>query len=80
MTKRIKLHEINKFVRFHKLFYQHFGPRVVVTEAIDQDQLRQIRTEALEFLRSNGFNVDDKMEWISWSDPKEYTLALLRWS
>lgn len=80
MTKRIKFHEINKFGRFHKLFYQHFGPRVVVTEAIDQDQLRQIRTEALEFLRSNGFNVDDKMEWISWSDPRDYTMTLLKWA
>ena len=40
----------------------------------------QARSEAIEFLRSNGFDVDDELNWVTWEDPREYTLALLKWT
>ena len=77
MTKRIKFFDLTEFHRLRDIIHCRFGRRLC---AFDQNVKLQARSEAIEFLRSNGFNVDDELNWVTWEDPREYTLALLKWT
>jgi hypothetical protein len=77
MTKRISFIELTHFNRLLTQVHAQFGPRLCTH---DKSQRLQARSEAIEFLRSNGFNVDDDMEWVTWPDLKDYTLSLLKWT
>jgi len=77
MTKRIKFFHLTEFHRLCDTIHRRFGQRLCT---FDQDVMLQARSEAIEFLRSNGFNVDDELNWVTWEDPKDYTLALLKWT
>lgn len=77
MTKRIKFHELNNFDRLLNEIATKFGTRLTT---IDTSRRMQARSEAIEFLRKNGFNVDDKLEWVTWERPQDYTLSMLKWA
>jgi hypothetical protein len=77
MTKRIKFFNLIRFHRLRDTIHVQFGPRLCTH---DKSQRLQARSEAIEFLRANGFNVDDDMEWVTWPDSKDYTLSLLKWT
>jgi len=77
MTKRIRFHQLNNFARLRTELDQRFGARLA---NFDQTKRLQAREEALKFLRINGFNVDAEIEWVTWSDPKDYTISLLKWT
>ena len=77
MTKRIKFHELNNFDRLLSELATKFGTRL---NTIDPSRRMQARSEVIEFLRKNGFNVDDKLEWVTWERPQDYTLSMLKWA
>jgi len=77
MTKRIRFHQLNNFARLRTELDQRFGARLA---NFDQTKRLQAREEALKFLQINGFNVDAEIEWVTWSDPKDYTISLLKWT
>jgi hypothetical protein len=77
VTKRIKFHELNNFDRLLSEITSKFGARLFT---IDTSRRMQARSEAIEFLRKNGFNVDDKLEWVTWERPQDYTLSMLKWA
>ncbi len=48
--------------------------------ADDAEQRLAVRKQAIEFLRSNGFSVDDDLQWVVWPTKNDYLMSVLRWS
>jgi len=74
---KIKYGNLVKFQRLHDEVNRQFGSGLISMN----NQIRlETRDRALQFIRENGFNIDDKIEWVTWDNKKDYMLSLLKWS
>ena len=74
---KIKYFKIVKFERLHEEINRQFGPGLM---SMNHQIRLETRNHALQFMRENGFNIDDEIEWITWDNKKDYMLSLLKWS
>lgn len=74
--KKVKFHELPKFTRLYDEVDRRF--RADLTSQDIQTRLAA-RDCVLQFMKENGFNVDDDLEWCTWNSEKEYCFSVLRW-
>ena len=75
--KKIQFYKLNKFPRLHDALTSKF------IAGLTDDNIetrRAVREQAIEFLRANGFAVDDNLQWITWPTKNDYLMSVLKWS
>jgi hypothetical protein len=75
--KKIQFYKLNKFHRMHDVLADKF---IAGLTADDIETRLVVRKQAIEFLRSNGFSVDDNLQWVVWPTKNDYLMSVLRWS
>jgi hypothetical protein len=75
--KKIQFYKLNEFHRLRDVLTDKFIPGLTTD---DTDTRLAVRKEAIEFLRNNGFPVDDNLQWVTWPTKNEYLMTVLRWS
>jgi hypothetical protein len=75
--KKIQFYKLNKFHRLHDMLTDKF---IAGLTTDDVEQRLVVRKQAIEFLRSNGFSVDDNLQWVVWPTKNDYLMSVLRWS
>jgi hypothetical protein len=75
--KKIQFYKLNKFPRLHDVLADKF---IAGLTADDIETRLAFRKQAIEFLRSNGFSVDDDLQWVVWPTKNDYLMSVLRWS
>jgi hypothetical protein len=75
--KKIQFYKLTKFPRLHDVLTDKF---IAGLTADDIETRRVVRKQAIEFLRSNGFSVDDNLQWVTWPTKNDYLMSVLKWS
>ena len=75
--KKIQFYKLNKFHRLHDVLTDKF---ITGLTHDDIETRHAVRKQAIEFLRSNGFSVDDNLQWVVWPTKNDYLMSVLRWS
>ena len=76
MTK-IRFYKLNRFHRLHDVMADKF---IAGLTADDVEKRLAVRKQAIEFLRSNGFSVDDDLQWVVWPTKNDYLMSVLKWA
>ena len=77
MKTKIPYYKLTEFTKLHDEIAAKFGSQLYDTNS----NIRlTARSNALAFIRDSGFNIDDKLEWVTWHDPKDYVVSVLRWA
>lgn len=74
---RIEFYKLINFNRLHNELNIRFS---ALLTSDDRDKRSLGQTQALEFMRDNGFAIDNDMKWVTWEDDKDYTVSLLKWA
>jgi hypothetical protein len=80
--KKIRFYKLNKFDRLQKTLSSQTFMKELLNRGLFclPDDHIKVRSQAIEFLRANGFNVDDNLEWVTWPTNKDYIISVMWWS
>lgn len=79
--KKIQFYKLNRFKRLQDSIHsQEFMKELRSNMPCSEENHNKFRAQAREFLRSNGFNVDDDFEWVVWDTKNDYLMSVLRWA
>lgn len=77
VVKKLRFYRLNEFQQLKDVLHDKF---IAGLTDVNVERRLAVRKQAVEFLRSNGFSVDDDLQWVTWPTKNDYLMSVLRWS